>query len=87
MTIKMREKPEGSNRKCTNCGKRYRRPYSDLCGTCWYESLFNRTMRDDPEDRDWEWSHCDECGSALGTDGFCHNSWCGASPDVGEDWE
>jgi len=72
---------------CVQCHKRRKRQYSDLCGHCWYDMHYQNTIEEEADYQDWEWSVCEECGSSLGSDGLCHNTNCGASPDVGMDWE
>lgn len=71
---------------CFKCHKKPVQNEGDLCRACHYQSqvAYERTL--DPVDQDWSFAHCEECGSSLWDDGLCHNTNCGASPFVGEDW-
>jgi len=71
---------------CTNCHKHWVPNPDILCSECQYQSLLAYELSLDPDEQDWEFAHCDECGSSLGSDGRCHNTSCGAPPDVGIDW-
>jgi len=76
-----------SRKICPRCGKPKQYWHDDTCSDCWYADMLHVTVNVPAEDQDWEWSICEECGSSLGSDGLCHNTWCGASPFQGEDWE
>lgn len=41
----------------------------------------------DPDDQDWGFTLCEECGSHFDSIGVCRNTMCGNSPDLGVDWE
>lgn len=78
--------PIDNNKLCADCGE-HRREFGSLyCRACNYEHKVYDMSQRDSDDQDWEFAFCEECGSALGGDGLCHNTSCGASPDVGEDW-
>jgi hypothetical protein len=66
------------------CGIRCR-PGQYLCRACDFNARVSEMMRQAPEDQDWEFAHCEECGSRL-MDGVCMNTNCGNSPHQGEDW-
>lgn len=74
-------------KKCPQCDKNREYFEGKVCTHCWYANAYDRTMQADPDDRDWEWSVCEDCGSYLSSDGLCHNTSCGNSPFQGEDWE
>lgn len=59
-------------------------------GTCpectfYWESQYQHEL--EPDDQDWSFAFCEECGSTLYNDGVCHNTSCGNSPFQGTDWE
>ncbi len=71
---------------CVNCRKRRVNRQGDWCSCCRYESQVNYTASLPFDDQDWEFAHCEECGSSLDHCGVCRNTSCGASPDLGTDW-
>jgi len=71
---------------CENCHAVPVQYEGDWCKACNYAALISMSLDLDPEDRDLSFTVCDECGRTLGNDGLCHNTNCGASPDVGKDW-
>lgn len=74
------------NYRCFNCHEQMVREIGDLCGNCFYQGRIAFMLDQDPDDQDWEFTHCEECGSSLDGGGECRNTNCGASPYVGEDW-
>jgi predicted RNA-binding Zn-ribbon protein involved in translation (DUF1610 family) len=75
-----------TERLCPSCKKRHLQDYEEVCSACRYRSMYSFTMSLDPDEQDWEFAHCPECGSSLDGDGVCRNQSCGNSPDVGKDW-
>lgn len=59
---------------------------SQHCFSCRYKATLLYTL-DQPRDlQDWEFAHCEECGSSLDSKGQCRNTSCGNSPFQGTDW-
>lgn len=73
-------------RICAYCGKRPAVDYGDLCSVCEYQHKVAYEMDQDPDDRDWSFAVCEECGRSLSSEGICTNTWCGNSPLQGTDW-
>jgi len=76
----------GGGAVCERCKQKPVKAAGDWCHACNYQARVEFEMKLDPDDQDWEFAHCEECGSSLWNDGLCHNTRCGASPFVGEDW-
>ena len=71
---------------CRTCKKKRVTWEGDQCKACSYKSMMAHQRSLDPEDQDWEFAHCEECGSSLNSEGVCTNTSCGASPYQGTDW-
>lgn len=71
---------------CRRCGKRRVKGDERLCKCCLYQDSLAWMRQQDPLDQDWEFAHCEQCGSSLDGCGNCPNTWCGNSPYQGTDW-
>lgn len=71
---------------CEQCLVGLVREDEDVCRACQYKNRVSYMRQEDPDDQDWGFAHCDECGSSLDSEGICRSQSCGASPDVGIDW-
>jgi len=77
---------EAEVRACAQCGKRRVKAPETICRCCYYANRVEWMRSLDPDDQDWEFATCEECGSSLDSCGDCRNTWCGASPYQGTDW-
>lgn len=73
--------------RCRKCRVRKVFADGDYCNCCRYAGLIEYMLEQLPDDRDWSFSYCEECGSRFDDCGICRNTRCGASPDVGMDWQ
>lgn len=71
---------------CEDCGKKWTSDPTKKCKACRYQDQVKHEMSLPFDVQDWSFAHCEECGLSLGSDGECHNTWCGNSPDQGKDW-
>jgi hypothetical protein len=72
-----------NNFVCKKCKKRRVSIEGDICRGCWYEDQVAYMLKQPGDMQDWEFAHCEECGSSLDSKGDCRNTNCGNSPYLG----